>query len=76
MALVTELVPKESTRSSVHGKVEATFHIFSEGGETYLQIDTYGTPGRQIKGKVSQSIQLGKEGRSELLRILRSLPGD
>ncbi|MDR0809355.1 MAG: hypothetical protein LBE86_09585 [Gemmobacter sp.] len=46
-------------------------HIPGKRGETYLQIDTYGAAGRQITGKVSQSIQLGKQGRSALRRLLR-----
>ena len=73
MALIANFSSKEAKRTSRHSEVEATFHVFTEGGETFLQIDTYGAPGRQIEGKVSQSIQLGAEGRAALLVILKGL---
>ena len=73
MARLETLLPKDAKRTSVHGEVEATFHIFDHGGETFLQIDTYGAPGRQIPEKVSQSIQLGRSGISQLKAILAAL---
>ena len=73
MARVDVLQPREPKRTNVHGEVEATFHVFEEAVETFLQIDTYGAPGRQIPSKVSQSIQLGAAGRAELLKLLIGL---
>ena len=73
MARIDKLNERSPQRVSVHGEVEATFHVFDENGETYLQIDTYGAPGRQIPSKVSQSFQLGEVGRRELLRLLEKL---
>ena len=73
MALVKQFSEKDVVRTSVHNEVAATFHVFRERGEVYLQIDTYGAPGRQIAGKVSQSIQLGAEGRAALLQLLSDL---
>ena len=73
MALLTEFSPKEINRTSVHEKVDATFHIFEKDGETFLQIDTYGAEGRKFAGKVSQSIQLGKAGRHALIQLLAQI---
>lgn len=73
MARVEKLVEREPLRVSIHGEVEATFHIFKAQGETFLQIDSYGAPDRQIPSKVSQSIQLGDAGRKKLLQLLLEL---
>jgi hypothetical protein len=73
MARVEKLTEREPLRVSVHGEVEASFHIFESDGETFLQIDSYGAPDRKIPAKVSQSIQLGAAGRRELLKLLLKL---
>lgn len=73
MALIKAMAPKSSDRTSVHGEVEATFHMFEKDGVTYLQIDTYGAPGREIVGKTSQSVQFGPEGRAALMALLEQL---
>jgi len=51
----------EKERNSVHSKVSATYTIFTENGEKYLQIDTYGKSERKMPEKISQSIQFDKE---------------
>lgn len=70
MARINSFAEKDVQRTSVHEEVEATFHIFEQDGEIYLQLDTYGAAGRQIVGKVSQPIQLGKQGRNALRMLL------
>ncbi|WP_417257803.1 hypothetical protein [Celeribacter sp.] len=73
MALIRQIQEKEEhKRANIHGEVEATFVIFEKDGETYLQIDTYGSPNR-AEMKVSQSIQLGKEGRDALRTLLAKI---
>jgi hypothetical protein len=76
MALIREFqqIHKESNR--VHDAVECGWAIFEHRGATYLQLDTYGSRGRQIPGKVSQSIQLDAASAAELSRIIRrTYPG-
>lgn len=58
-------------RSRVHEPADATFSIIYEGDKKYLQIDTYGSADRQIKGKVSQSIQMDKEMAQRIVEILK-----
>ena len=70
MARVEHLKEKEVHRVAVHQSVDASFHVFELDGVEYLQIDPYGSAGRQIAGKVSQSIQFGPEGISQLRSIL------
>jgi hypothetical protein len=62
-------IHKESNR--VHDDVECGWTTFVADGATYLQLDTYGSSGRKIQGKVSQSIQLDPTAAAELSRILR-----
>ena len=55
----------------VHEPVDASYSILYEGENKYLQIDTYGSAERQIKGKTSQSIQIDDEMARELVSILK-----
>jgi hypothetical protein len=74
MALVKKLEQLSMDRNSVHGEVEATYCIFSDGkGNNYLQIDTYGSPHRQIPNKKSQSIQLDADALKQLRQILNEI---
>ncbi len=74
MARIDNLIKGELSRNSIHEPVEASFNTFiGEDGQTYLQIDTYGSRGREMPGKKSQSIQFGPEGLSRLRDILAEL---
>lgn len=73
MARVDKLERKSVDRPSRHAAVEARYAIFDIAGETILQIETYGSPGREIPGKVSQSVQFGSEGLAALKRILAEI---
>jgi hypothetical protein len=45
-------------------------------GQTLLRLETYGSPGRQVPGKRSQSFELDRERASALVQILREVfPG-
>jgi hypothetical protein len=70
MARIEEIRNASNGRPSVHGEVEATYSIYMLNGTEYLQIDTYGSPARQMPAKVSQSIQLGPTARQKLRAIL------
>ena len=73
MALITKRnisrINKE--RNMVHESVEATYCVFSKGENKYFQIDTYGSEGRQLKSKISQSIQIDREMAIELVELLQ-----
>ena len=73
MARVTQFSEKSLERCSVHQEVDATYSVYEVDGETFLQIDTYGRGDRQIVGKVSQTLQLDRQGRHELRRLLELL---
>lgn len=72
MALITKdnIVKAGKERNTVHQKVRATYTSFVCNGEKYFQIDTYGSPGREMKDKISQSIQLDEESAKALIKIL------
>lgn len=63
----------EKEKNSIHKDVDATYSVFTSGktDEKYLQIDTYGSSDRQIKGKISQSIQLNQQTAKILVEILK-----
>jgi hypothetical protein len=71
MALVSSIKPLTKERQSIHAPVDCTSFSFSDdGGRRYLQLDTYGSSERQLKGKVSQSLQFGEEAAAQLQRLI------
>ena len=50
--------------------------MFDIENKRILQLDTYGSEDRQIPDKVSQSIQIDREGAATLLKLIRdAFPG-
>ncbi len=71
MAAVTQLVRVKLERESKHSEVECTFDIIvDEQGRKWLQLDTYGSDQRQIKGKKSQSVRLSPSAIQQLKEII------
>ena len=68
--LITKL-PKESRDIRKQSAGEASYSVTMLNGEKIFQIQTYGSPDRQVKGMVSQTIQFGKEQAIELIDILQ-----
>jgi len=54
----------------VHTKVAATYSVFDEDGNIYVQIDTYGKDDRAIPEKISQSLQFDRESAKFLVKLL------
>ena len=71
MALVTKFEKLDSERHQLHEEVEARYTVFERDGKGFVQVNTYGTPSREMPGKVSQSIQLDRRGAEQLARILK-----
>ena len=69
MALIKKII-KETRNAKLHNEVEATYNIVVNNSESYIQINTFGSDNRAIKGKVSQSIQLSQEVIKEINQIL------
>jgi hypothetical protein len=71
MALVTNICHLTLQTNSKHTNVDCTYDIVSDAqGIRYLQLDTYGSPGREIPGKKSQSIRLSPEAIQQLKNII------
>lgn len=78
MALVRDFHQVNSDKSVIHKPVSCGWRAFRAGAGdvTILQLDTYGSETRQIPNKVSQSIQLDRDGAAELLKLIRdTFPG-
>lgn len=73
MALVEKLSKINLEKNSTHQSVECSYSIIDTPEGKLLQIDTYGSANRQIKGKKSQSIRFSKEAATQLHAILQSL---
>lgn len=71
MALVKKIKHQALERDSAHSEVECTYDVLiDKEGRRYLQLDTYGSAERQMKGKKSQSLRLSLEAIEELKLIL------
>ena len=73
MALITKrhFSHINKDRNMIHESVDATYCTFTKGENKYFQIDTYGSQSRQLKAKVSQSIQIDREMAIELVELLQ-----
>lgn len=74
MAIVRKLREQPLERDARHTEVDATYCIVrGEDDERFLQIDTYGSSGRKVLGKKSQSIRFSSEAVKQLREILQRL---
>lgn len=60
----------EKERNTVHSKVLATYSTFDIDGEKYFQIDTYGSSGREMPEKISQSFQLDRKTAEYFVNLI------
>lgn len=70
MALIKKLV-KISKNSRLQAEADCTYNIIVEGGEKYLQINTYGSSERVHKNAASQTLQLNKQSANQLIEIIK-----
>jgi hypothetical protein len=71
VALIERFTQLHKDRNQVHGPVECGYTMFESAGQRYLQLDTYGSTGRQIPGKTSQSIQLNAQSAGQLKGLIQ-----
>ena len=75
MARISEFHEVTSQTHRLHGPVQCGYRVFAIGGETVMQLDTYGSSDRKDQGTISQSIQLDEGAAEELARlIVRAFP--
>jgi hypothetical protein len=71
MAIVRHLEEQLLQIEASHTETECTYSLVKDGdGTKYLQVDTYGSTGRKIEGKKSQSIRFSPEAVAELKLII------
>jgi hypothetical protein len=75
MALVRAFEKLEGERQTLHEEVVARYATFQKDDRAFVQINTYGRATRQIPDKVSQSIQLDRDGAQQLVAILKTAFG-
>lgn len=76
MALIRSFDEVASDKDGLHKPVSCGWHVFSSDGKTILQLDTYGSDERKFPNKVSQTIQLDRDGAAALLKLIRdAFPG-
>ncbi|ANN21216.1 hypothetical protein SD37_40290 [Amycolatopsis orientalis] len=71
MAIVTEFFQVRGEAKPHPTQVECGYKTVSTPAGPLLQLSTYGSDGRQSEKKVSQTLQLDREGARRLLSIIR-----
>ncbi|MEG0681243.1 MAG: methionyl-tRNA formyltransferase [Eubacterium sp.] len=61
----------EKNRNTIHKAVRASYTDFLENDSIVFQIDTYGTAGRAMPEKASQSLQINKDMAVCLIDLLQ-----
>ena len=73
MALVTSLEHLQKDSKGAHEPTTCTYTVVTDGtGNRYLQLDTYGSEHRKIKGKTSQSLQFDAEAARQLRKVIEA----
>jgi hypothetical protein len=76
LALISRFEERPINAKSEHDEVVCGYRAVEIDSREILQLETYGSPHRQIPEKVSQTIQLDRAAAAELIEILRrSFPG-
>lgn len=70
MAIVRSLKRLNMVRPSKHTEVNATYTLIPSEDGPFLQIDTYGSARRRLRGKKSQSIRFSPEALVQLSEII------
>ena len=66
--VVSEVVSKGAR--GVHAPVECCGALIVFDGDRYLQLDTYGSPDRKFKNRVSQTLQFDRESAGQLRALI------
>lgn len=71
MAIVRRLQQNQLEVQSSHTETQATWSLVRDkDGQRYLQVDTYGSPSREIPGKKSQSIRFSEDALRQIQEII------
>ena len=71
MAFITKFFKVPVAAGRRHSNCECGWSVTQRDGDPVVQLDTYGSADRKYGQKVSQSLQLDKDGAMQLVRILR-----
>ena len=72
MAVVTTFFQNPVERSGRHQtEVDCGWSVVETASGRLLQLDTFGSKGRQIVGKKSQTVQFDRSAAIELIAILK-----
>lgn len=74
MALVRTVKRITKDRQRVHEDTDCLASVFTdEKGVRYIQLDTYGSRGRKVPGKVSQAMQFNEASAHQLKGLIEEI---
>ena len=71
MALIESIKAQPLQSVAKHSAVECTYTVVIADDRKCLQLDTYGSAGRAIPGKKSQSLRFSPEALQQLKHIIQ-----
>lgn len=71
MALVKNIT-RISRNSRIQAEADCSYNTFTQAGQKYLVLSTYGSKDREYKGTVSQTLQLDRESAKQLYDIIKA----
>ena len=75
VALIKKFVHRPGSTAGFRSEVECGYRIVHDSARTLLHLETYGSSDRAIPGKVSQSLQLDRNGARQLRDLIdRAFP--
>jgi hypothetical protein len=76
MGLVTRFVRGRDPSPNYRTKVVCGWNFEERDGQVLLRLETYGSSGRAVPGKRSQSLEIDRHRAEELVRIINTaFPG-
>lgn len=69
MATIRKFEMRDAERLSKQTEAAASILLSELDGEKFIQLDSYGSPDRQLVGKRSQSMRLTREAFEQLVKL-------
>ena len=74
MALVRDIKRVNEKRHGAQGEVECfASNFIDDEGKRYLQLDTTGSPSREVKGAINQSLRLDEHAARQLKILIEEI---
>ena len=72
MAFVEDIAPDNRAFRSLHKPADCRYTVGRSGGRRILQLNSYGSPEREVRGQASQILQFDEHSAKQLFDLLKA----